>query len=487
MNASVYTPAGSVKGSNLKIAEYASLDAVALSDLIANRQVSASEVQQSARDAILSVNEHLNALSAPLFDVPLDYAAEGRFRGVPFAIKEAGPVAAAIPFCCGARFFQGAAPDRDSFIMERFRAAGLAALGSTTVPEMGVNFTTESLLHGATRNPWDLDRTTGGSSGGAAALVASGALPIAHANDGAGSIRIPSAYCGLVGLKPSRYRTPVGPFHWDYMLGLAYEFGIARTVRDVAALLDAVHGYAPGERGAAPPPGQPYSKIIDRPPSGLKIGLATEAWSGTAVDPEVVRAAEAAALLLEDAGHSVERVSPSIDADALLRFYAVGLVAMVGQSLEQVGREPSDGELAAVSRQILREAASQRSVDFAASFHDGNAVARATGQFFSSYDLLVTPTTAVPPFELGRLKYDDTSHTAESWMRSIFEVGPFTAPFNVSGEPAISLPLGQSLTGLPIGVQFVAGYGREDLLLQVAAFFETAAPWRDRRPKISAA
>jgi len=398
--------------------EYARLDAVALRTLISRGEVSKQEVAETARAAIASVDDDLGALAAPLFDEALDHSVDGRFAGVPFLIKDSAPFARGVAFRLGSRAVRGIAVE-DHPMMARFRELGFATLGISTAPEFSLSFATESRLTGVTRNPWALDRGVGGSSGGAAALVAAGAVPIAHATDGAGSIRVPASVCGLVGLKPTRGRTPGAES--------TAEFVLTRSVRDAAAVL----AYFGVEPSVAP---------------SLRVGIATASWSHGTVDGQVVAATEAVGRMLEWAGHAVSVASPRVDHPTVVE-------------------------------------AAMRSV-YAAADAAAHALTREIDDYFERFDLLVTPTIAEVPARHGRLDYDDARHTVRSWFDAMFEFGPFTAPFNVSGHPAISLPLGESREGLPIGVQLVAARGRDDLLLGLAAELEIALPWRDREPSI---
>ena len=471
----------------MRLDEYSAHDAVGLRDLLRAGDVSEAELVAAAREAIGAVDGTLNALAMPLFDAPLDHAADGPFAGVPFLIKNSGPVAEGVPFTMGSDLFEGAVAPCDLEIMRRFRAAGLATLGVTNVPEMVISFATESRRHGITRNPWDPERGAGGSSGGSAALVAAGCVPMAHGNDGAGSIRIPASCCGLVGLKPSRGRTPAGPHETELLFGMAYEFALARTVRDVAHLLDAVQGAGVGDKVMAIPPVRPYADEVGAPPPRLRVVLATTAFSGVPVDPECAGAAQAVATHLAGAGHEVTDASPAIDADLVREVYdSITLVALAGvPEIAPVTPGPDTAEgttLAAFER-----AHTLTAVEIGRGFRAFHAVARAAALFFEHHDLLVTPTLAHPPWEHGRLEYDRPGRSMGSWIDAIFEYGPFTAPFNIGGQPAISVPTGQSADGLPIGVQIVAAHGREDLLFRVAAQLEEALPWAGRRPRVHAA
>ena len=461
--------------------EYARHDAVGLRDLIRAGEVTAAEVETAARDALERANAEVNGLALPLFEPALDHAPDGPFAGVPFLIKDSGPMAEGVPFCLGSRAIQGAVAQYDTDLMTRFRAAGLVTLGLTTVPELVISFSTESLRYGPTRNPWDLSRGAGGSSGGAAALVAAGAVPLAHGNDGAGSIRVPASCCGLVGLKPSRGRTPCGPGTGEAAFGMAYESGLTRTVRDTAYYLDAIQGPGVGDKYTAPPPRRPYAEELGADPGRLRVALTTRAWSGAAIDPEVAEATVRAGRLLEEMGHVVTDASPVVDWDAVLHSATVETVAIVAPVL-LAPRVPDPARMEAVSRQAMRTATDMSALDLISGLEAQNRVTRSVGAFFTEYDLLVTPTLGRLPAPHGTLRYDDPDHTMESWLRTLFDYGPFTALFNISGQPALSLPLGHSEGGLPIGVQFVAPYGREDLLLRVAARLEEAAPWRDRTP-----
>jgi amidase len=471
----------------VRVDEYAGHDAVGLRDLLHAGEVTEAEVEAAAREAIARVEPALNALAFPLFDVPLEHSADGPFAGVPFVLKNSGPVAEGVPFTMGSDLFEGAVAPCDLEIMQRFRAAGLAALGVTNVPEMVISFATESRRHGPTRNPWNLDRGTGGSSGGSAALVAAGAVPVAHGNDGAGSIRVPSSCCGLVGLKPSRGRTPAGPHETELLFGLAYEFALARTVRDVAGLLDAVHGAAVGDKVMALPPARPFADEVGARPPRLRVALTTAAWSGVPVDPACAEAARAVATLLAGERHDVAEASPAIDADLVRDVYdSITLVALGGVP-DVAPRAPSAENVEGTTLAAFERARTITGVEVGRGFRAFHAVARAAALFFTEHDLLVTPTMAQPPWEHGRLDYDRPGRSMASWIDGIFEYGPFTATFNIGGQPAISVPTGESADGLPVGVQLVAAHGREDLLLQVASLLEQALPWAGRRPKIHAA
>ncbi|GAA1944845.1 amidase [Amycolatopsis minnesotensis] len=469
----------------MELSEYARYDGIGLRRLIEAGEVTAAEVEAVARRAIEGANAAVNGLAAPPFDTALTHDGDGPLGGVPFLLKDSGPMAAGVEFCVGSRGLDGVRARHDHDLMRRFRAAGLAALGRTTVPELGLSFATEPVRYGPTRNPWDLGRGAGGSSGGAAALVAAGAVPIAHANDSAGSTRIPASCCGLVGLKPSRGRTPSGPDSGDPAFGAVSEFVVTRTLRDAALVLDLVHGYEPGDKYTAPPPSRPYAEELSAIPRGLRVAVSTEAVSGAPVDAEVAVVTNRVAAVLADLGHEVTEARPEPGWDDVITAARAECVAIAMPFLT-APRRPDPAKLEAVPRQILAEAEVLTAVELMAMLDAQNRVSRAVGRFFAGYDLLVTPTIARLPAPHGVLSSDRDGYTTDSWLRTLFGYGPFTVQFNLAGQPALSLPLGHSENGLPIGVQLAAPYGRDDLLFAVAARLEEAMPWQHRLPPFTA-
>jgi amidase len=466
----------------LGLEEYARHDALGLRALPAAREVTAHEVEAVARRALDTANAALNGLASPPFTPALDHADDGPLAGVPYLFKDFGPMAEGVPFFCGSRGVPGVRPDHDSDLMTRVRAAGLVTLGLTTAPELGVSFATEPVRSGPTRNPWDLERGVGGSSGGSAALVAAGAVPIAHGSDGAGSVRIPAACCGLVGLKPSRGRIPPGPDAGEPLFGLTTHSGLTRSVRDAAHYLDATQGPAVGDKYIAPPPLRPYAAELGVDPGRLRVAVTTTAWSGTVIDPEVAAAAERTGRALEELGHIVEEASPAVVWERVLQVLHAGFLATAEPLLTAPRRPPAD-QLEALTNRMLVEAEAFSALELLAAFDAQNRVTRAVGAFFTEHDLLVTPTLGHLPARHGELNYDDPACTIASWHERILEYGPFTALFNIAGQPAISLPLAHSDCGLPIGVQLVAAYGREDLLFRIASRLEEVMPWKDRSLK----
>lgn len=473
----------------MKFSEYAAYDATGLAQLIAKGQVSATEVQQAARQAITAVNPKLNALVDNLFGEPLAYSAHGPFAGVPFLIKDLGVHAAGVPTRIGSRLTgEGITFERDTDLMARFRQAGLATLGRTSTPEFGFNATTEPLANGPVHNPWDLSRSSGGSSGGSAAFVAARAVPVAHATDGGGSIRIPAAWCGIVGLKPTRGRISPGPDASEPLFGLSTQFALARTVRDVAALLDAVQGASVGDKYVIAPPTRPYVEEISTPPGRLRIALTTRPWSGVAVDQEHVQAVEALGRKLESLGHVVEQGSPHVNWEAFIKANATLWAAATSANVTELAKarriEIGPQVVEATILTCIEYARTLSVLDVCAAEAACNVVNRSVGAFFSDYDVLVTPTVGGPPPPLGYLDANDAGLDMLGWLNKLFDLVPFTPVFNVTGQPAISLPLGQDSHGLPIGLQFIARYGDEATLLRLAAQLEQALPWSDRHPAI---
>lgn len=476
----------------MNLSDYIEYDAIGLAQLISSGQVSAHEVQQVARQAIEAVNPALNALVGELFDEPLPYAANGPFAGVPFAIKDLILHAQGVPTRLGSRLTgQGVAFPYDTDLMTRFKQAGLATLGRTSCPEFGFNMSTEPLSNGPTRNPWDTSRSSGGSSGGSAALVAARALPVAHANDGGGSIRIPSAWCGLVGLKPTRGRTPVGPDNDELLSGQAIEFAVTRTLRDAAALLDAVNSPGTGDKYEIASPARPYAEEVGTPPGHLRIALTTRAWSGVPVEQEHVQAVETVGRELISLGHRVEEASPPLDWEVFVAagvtFWAAFLADTTAGLAAVLGVELGPDVLEAVTLSNLEIGRRTTALDLYAAQHTGNFINRSVGAFFRDYDVLITPTMATLPPQLGYLNQNDPTLDPRGWLDKILAVAPFTTLFNATGQPAMSLPLAQSSDGLPIGVQCVARYGDEATLFRLAAQLEQALPWASRRPRVVAA
>lgn len=477
----------------MDVSEYVEQDAVGLADLIRHGEVSAAEVGAAAAAAIDAVEPALNALVLDRFAEPLAYDASGPLAGVPFAIKDLVAHAAGVPQKAGSRLLGAGVPyPYDTDLVARFRGAGLAIVGVTATPEFGFNAATEPVATGPVANPWDVTRSPGGSSGGSAALVAARALPAAHANDGGGSIRIPAALCGLVGLKPSRGRTTVGPDYSDPLMGLGIEFAVTRTVRDCAALLDAVHGSSAGDRYLLPEPDVSFSTYAATGTAGrrLRVAVTADRADGGVVDAACRSAVEATARLLEEAGHVVEPGAPEVSLDefddANFKVWCSFLADGVHGAAAALGVVPGPQTLEATTLACAEYGASLTALDLYAVERTMNATTRSVARFFADVDVLVTPTTAFPNWPTGHLNADDDTLGARGWYDKIFDRAPFTALYNATGQPAISLPLGTSAEVWPVGVQLVARYGDEGLLLALAADLERAAPWIARRPQVCA-
>jgi amidase len=474
----------------MNLSEYARYDGLGLAQLVKAGKATPVELAELFIQAVHKVNPLINSV-VEVYDDALDIAArsnlQATFGGVPFLRKDLGATEAGRLQELGSRLFKGYVPDHDSYLMRRFKKAGLAVLGRSTVPELGISGQTETILQGITRNPWNLERMAGGSSGGASASVAAGILPVAHASDGGGSIRIPASCCGLVGLNPSRGRISAGPDRQDPMFGLAREFVVSRSVRDAAAMLDAVHGAAAGDPFIIVQPKRPYMEELDAPFKKLRIAFTTEAWAPYPVDAEIKEAVEKAASVCQDMGHSVEADSPQLD------FLSVNAVLMnvfglsdagLAKHAEAMGRELSLDYLEPGTLKMIERARNLTTEQVMNSFEVIRQTRFVVGQFFENYDLLITPSLSILPQPHGLLstKRDDLS-PHEFWEND-FRIFQHMGLFSVSGTPSISLPLGHSASGLPIGVQFAAPFADEAALIRIAAAFEEAMPWKDRLPPV---
>jgi amidase len=477
----------------VELRDYAAQDAVGLAALVRSGEVSAAEVEEAARRAIEAVEPTLDATVGGLLDTALGDGRSGPFAGVPFAMKEVAPHLQGQVSQLGSRWSgDGVSAGADTHLGERIRAAGLRVIARTRAPEMAFNATTEPVAHGPTRNPWSLEHSVGGSSGGAAALVAARALPVAHGTDGGGSIRIPASLCGLVGLKPTRSRIPVGPALWEGLHGMAHDFVLCRSLRDVAAMLDALHGPGPGDKYLIPPPARSYGEELDAEPQRLRVRWTATAWSGRPVALACRGAVEATANALSKLGHDVGEGTPAIDPEllhrALVTMWSAGL-AQRGAALERaVGQPPSEETVEACTLAVLRHGATITAVELLEGYGDCNAVGRAIGTFFDDVDALVLPSVAGPTWKLGELDQDDPAAGVDGWVRTLFEeYVPFTAMFNITGQPAISLPLAWTEDGLPVGVQLVGRFGEEATLLRLAVQLEQMFPWAERVPPVAVA
>ena len=468
---------------------YRDTDAVGLAQLVKKGDVAAGELLQVAIDRATATQPLLNfmaqdcadraqaQLSRPLPDSPL--------AGVPFLVKDLGIDIAGVRTGSGSRYLDHVAATSSLFI-DRADAAGLITFGKTTTPELGLTVTTESLAHGITRNPWNTAKTTGGSSGGAAAAVAAGVVPLAQASDGGGSVRVPASCCGLLGLKTSRGRIPLGPGKVEDWNGLSGIGPISRSVRDAAAFLDVFAHPASGDRVRPAVPEGGWLAALQRRLPRLDIGLMTYPYGGEHVDPDVHGAVHDAALLLGHRGHRVREARPDVDWPALMAANVTNIAICTARTLSThaalVGHEATPDSIEKITAMWRHIAAGRSGEDLQAAIATFESAAIAVDGFFESHDLLLSPTLAKPPIDLGILDLDQDSPAEFGAEFSAFS--PYASLANISGCPAISLPLGTSHDHLPVGVMLMAPFGREDLLLQVAAELEIEAPWAGRRPHI---
>lgn len=468
------------------------LDATAMAELVATGEVTPAELVAAAIARAERLNPELNAIIHPFFEQATEEAdsalPEGPFRGVPFLRKDLGAALAGEPLHMGSRPLKKIdfrAPV-DSSLALRFRSAGLVTIGKTNTPEWGIVPTTEPAAYGATRNPWDGDRSPGGSSGGSGAAVAAGIVPVAHANDGGGSIRIPASVNGLVGLKPSRGRVSEGPLSGDTMSGLVCEFVLTRSVRDVAALLDWVSGPEPGDPYTALPPERPYAEEVDREPGRLRIALLTEPLTEDSFAPEVVAAAEEVARRLETLGHEVERPDLSGAGSGVDLFptfmtrWAAGEAQMALTVEAAIGRPLTAEDVEPLTWTLIERGRRESAAEYLDAVGKHQFIGRMiAGLYEGGIDLVMTPTVGELPQPLGT--YDDSGPDPMEAMIKARGFASFTGLFNATGQPAISLPLAEH-EGLPIGMQFAAPIWREDLLVRLAAQLERDLPWSDRHP-----
>jgi len=490
--------------------EYDRVDATDLAALVRKRQVSPPELVEAAIERIEERNPALNAVVARSYDRARQQARgsipEGPFSGVPFLLKDMLAIEGGSCTTNACRFFQGFAAPRDSELVRRLKAAGLLIVGKTNTSEMGILPVTEPRLYGPTRNPWNTAYTPGGSSGGSAAAVAARMVPMAHGGDGGGSIRIPASCCALFGLKPTRARNPMGPYVGEGWHGIAVEHALTRSVRDSAALLDATQGPDLGAPYVAPPPERPFALEVGRDPGKLRIAFTKKSLLGKAIHPDCVAAVERAAALCEKLGHVVDEDAPRIDRIALSKAFLVLVAAETAADIEGAAEamrrtpkardfEPGTWMLAQIGRKF-------RADELAAAVHRIRAAGRELAAWFDQRDAFLTPTLASPPLRIGALDQKPAERLALALLRAVpsgmamrklldqiaeqaFEFAAFTPLANLTGQPAISVPLHWNEAGLPIGSHFFGRFGDEATLLRLASQLEQAQPWADRRPQLS--
>ncbi len=471
--------------------EYAEYDAVALADLVRSGEARPEDLLDAALGTIAKHNPVINAVVTSMHDEAAAAIAAGLpagpFTGVPFLLKDLRALYEGVPTTAGSSFLAGNVPDHDSELVRRYKAAGMVITGKTNTPEFGGAPTTEPRHFGPTRNPWNPDHSSGGSSGGSAAAVAARMVPAAHGSDGGGSIRIPAGCCGVFGFKPTRGRTPAGPDYGEAWNGLSAEHAITRSVRDSAAILDATAGPALGDPYSTPPPERPFLEEAERDPGPLRIAVQYAPASGAPIHDDCVAAVRATADMLSDLGHRVEESAPTYDAAAVGPAYrlliAANVQAAIDEYAERLGRSPGPGELERIIEILAAEGRKSTAADMARAVWTMHRAGRAVAPFFETYECQLTPTVATPPPPLGLI--DTMSDDVDAFLTTVFGFIPFTALANIAGIPGMSVPLHWNGAGLPIGVHFVSGYGRDGLLFQLAGQLERAHPWADRRPPLA--
>ncbi len=465
------------------------LDATAQADLVRKGEVTPAELVEAAIARAEVINPKLNAIVIPMYGEARAAAQDtpdGPLKGVPFMLKDLAAEYAGVPFNEGSRFLEGYVPDGDQELTRRYKAAGLVTIGKGNTSEYGLLPTAEPELYGPARNPWNTDHMTGGSSGGSAAAVAAGIVPVAHANDGGGSIRIPASCCGLFGLKPTRGRNSLAPHYGDIGNGLVHEHVVSRSVRDSAAVLDATSGIVPGDPYAPPPPDRPFADEIGADPGTLRIALMTGSMNGCEVHGDCVSAAEAAAALCESLEHTVEVAAPDVEWEPTAKLFSALWAGQFGWVVadwsRRVNREPEEKYFEPWTWRMYEVARETSAADYLLAVQDGQAIARQVAQFFETYDMLLTPTVAAPPLPIGSFIW--TTERRREARTAVAQFSSHTPIFNITGQPAMNVPLTWNDAGLPIGTQFAGRYGNEATLFRLAAQLEEAQPWAERRPDI---
>ncbi len=469
--------------------DYSNYDGVGLAELVRTREVKPSELVEAAIARVEKHNPAINAVVYKAFDearAKADTLPDGPFRGAPFLVKDLLIQVAGWPRTSGSRYCRGVVDAEDDGLMRRYRASGVAAIGKTNLSEFGIAGTTEGQLYGPCRNPWNLEHIVGGSSGGAAAAVAAGIVPMAHGGDGRGSIRIPASCCGLVGLKPTRDRSPHLPDGYDFAQGFVVEHVITRTVRDTAVMLDVTGQPEPGSPYAAPAKDRPYAEEILRSPGKLKIAYSSETANGRPCHPEVQTALEEAAELLRRLGHEVVPQGLGVDQRALWgsqgAFSGANFAAGMRKMIAGIGREPEGDDFEPLTWASWKGGQRATGMDAMADAQTLRMLGRAALQIFETYDVFLTPTLAAPPPPIGYLS--PVLNAPRDIGRRNGEFFSYPGVANMTGAPSISLPLAWSSAGLPMGMMFGAGYADEAMLFRLAAQLEKEAPWKHRRPAI---
>jgi amidase/6-aminohexanoate-cyclic-dimer hydrolase len=470
--------------------DYGNHDAVGLAALVRRKDVSATELLDEAIARTEKIDPKINAVVVRHDDHARQQIArglpEGPFTGVPFVLKDL-ELLQGTRTTFGASIYQNDVADHSGTLAQRFLAAGLTIFGKSSTPEFGLMPTTESRLFGPTRNPWNPEHSTGGSSGGAAAVVAARILPVAHASDGGGSIRIPASACGVFGMKPTRARNPLGPDRGQGWAGFSVGHVVSISVRDSAAMMDAICGPEPSSPYVAPPPARPFAEEVNRAPGRLRIAFTDRSPYGDAIDPEVAAAVRDTARLLEGLGHHVEERAPVLPVDpaqVMTAIVSANTAFAVRLAEQRFGRAMTDRDFEVLTLASAKRAAELVAADYVAAEIDAFKISRAIAEFMLDFDVILAPTLCTPPLRIGELNTmgPDLKHVAPTLRRYI----PGTSMFNMSGQPAMSVPLAWSKAGLPLGMMFAARYGDEATLFRLAGQLEQARPWKDKVPPISA-
>tara|TARA_Y100000590_G_scaffold136961_1_gene156770 strand:- start:32213 stop:33643 length:1431 start_codon:yes stop_codon:yes gene_type:complete len=469
--------------------EYDNFDALGLAELVKKKEVSAEELLEEAIQRTEKVDGQINAVVLKHYDEAKAMIErglpEGTFTGVPYLLKDLHVLLTGTKTTYGSKFFKDYVADHNSTLVDRYLEAGLVIFGKTNSPEFGLTVTTEPELYGPTRNPWNLDHSAGGSSGGAASAVASGILPMANASDGGGSIRIPASCCGLVGLKPTRARTPMGPDRGEGWAGQSISHCVSKTVRDSAALLDATTGFSPGDPYAPTEPSDSFLAATNRDPGKLKIALHLPTDS-IQIDDDVVTSIKNTAKLCEDLGHHIEEASPEADNEALSEAIGIIISANVSLALEQraeaLGTEVTPDVVENITYRMYENGKTFSADQYAKATLINHQAGRVLGNFMENYDLILSPVLNKPPVKIGEI--DMSSPDIATYIERLSSYSGFTAIYNQTGQPSISVPLGFSKNELPIGSMFTAKFGNDELLISVASQLETASPWAAKKPPI---
>ena len=477
----------------MNLSEYSCHDGLGLAALVRAGEVSRDELARAAFEAMDAVNDALNAIvgrvDPPVAAAPFDAGAV--FAGVPFVVKDLWHGWSGIECSEASRLGAGIVAAEDSVLASRLRGAGLVVVGRGNTCELGLSGQTDPVVFGAARNPWDPSLAPGASSGGSAAAVAAGVVPLAHGNDGGGSIRMPAAYCGLVGLKPSRGRNPLGPPTFgDGAHPVVAHHVMSRSVRDNAAALAVSSGPAGGDFVPLARPPRPFLEEVSREPAGLRIALCTRIREASEPDSTCVAAARSAAALCESLGHAVEEATPEVAyqdiIDVCMDFYALSVVSSVEAMARATGRRPGPDTLEAPSLSTYEMGRRMNGARIVRRMEQLAAISRVMGEFMRRFDVVITPATSMMPPEVGRYSASHYQAGDLSYWAEEGETYTFLPLFSVSGQPAMSLPLYWSEEGLPVGVQIAGAIGDETVLYRLAGQIERAAPWSERRPQVFA-